>query len=162
MRRRRQSSIGVNRIRMIRLVGFFFVTFRVLFGKKKFLVCLPHQLFQPAQNLVEMVGNDGYHPLIFEQVSIFGQNALTSIFKCCVNYVTCTSSMMHLISPPKFYITFVLHFSWVLQPSQEKLKTMLMKNVGMQIRCIMRDVQVAYPQISLFLKICEKCSRGSC
>ena len=31
-----------------------------------------------------MVGNDGYHPLIFEQVSIFGQNALTSIFKSCV------------------------------------------------------------------------------
>ena len=61
-----------------------------------------------------MVGNDGYHPLIFEQVSIFGQNALTSIFKCCVNYVTCTSSMMHLICPPKFCITFVLHFFWVL------------------------------------------------
>ena len=25
--------------------------------------------------------------------------------------------------PPKFSITFVFHFSWVLQPSQEKLKT---------------------------------------
>ena len=32
----------------------------------------------------------------------------------------------------------------VLQPSQEKLKTMLMQNFGGQIRCIMVDVQVAY------------------
>ena len=30
-------------------------------------------------------------------------------------------------SPPKFCITFVFHFSWVLQPSQEKLKTILMQ-----------------------------------
>ena len=27
-------------------------------------------------------------------------------------------------------ITFVFHFSWVSQPSQEKLKTMLMQNFG--------------------------------
>ena len=31
--------------------------------------------------------------------------------------------------PPKFCITFVFHFSCVLQPSQEKLNTMLMQNV---------------------------------
>ena len=43
----------------------------------------------------------------------------------------------------KFCITFVFHFSWVLQPSQEKLKTMLMKNFGGQIRCIMGNVEVA-------------------
>ena len=157
MRRLRQSSIEVNRIPD--QVGFFSVTFRVLFEKKKtFLVCLPDQLFQTAQNLVEMVGNNGYHPLIFQQVSIFGQNALP----CVASYVTCTSPIMHLICPPKFCITFVLHFLWVLQLSQEKLKTMLIKNFGMQIICIMGDVQVAYPQISLFLKICQKCSRGSC
>ena len=36
--------------------------------------------------------------------------------------------------PPKFCITFVFHFSWVLQPSQEKLKTMLIQNFGGQIR----------------------------
>ena len=35
-----------------------------------------------------------------------------------------------LFVPPKFWIIFVCHFSWVLQPSQEKLKTMLMQNVG--------------------------------
>ena len=46
--------------------------------------------------------------------------------------------------PPKFCITFVFHFSWVLQPSQEKLKTLLIQNFGGQIRCIMGDVQVAY------------------
>ena len=55
-------------------------------------------------------------------------------------YATCTSP----ICPPNFCINFVFHFSWVLQPSQEKLKTMLMQNFGGQIRCIMRDVQVAY------------------
>ena len=39
-------------------------------------------------------------------------------------------------------ITFVFHFSWVSQPSQEKLKTMLMQNFGRQTRCILGDVQV--------------------
>ena len=47
-----------------------------------------------------------------------------------VLFTTCTSSIMHLICPPKFCITFVFHFSWVLQPFQEKLKTMLMQNFG--------------------------------
>ena len=41
----------------------------------------------------------------------------------------------YLPPPPKFCITFVFHFSWVLQPFQEKLKTMLMQNFGGQIRC---------------------------
>ena len=45
--------------------------------------------------------------------------------------------------PPKFCKTFVFHFPWVLQPSQEKLKTMLMRKFGGLIRCIMGDVQVA-------------------
>ena len=34
-------------------------------------------------------------------------------------------SPKHLICPLKFCKTFVFHFSWVLQPSQEKLKAML-------------------------------------
>ena len=51
----------------------------------------------------------------------------------------CTSPIMHLICSPKF-----CHFPWVLQPSQEKLKTMLMQNFGGQIRRIMREVQMAY------------------
>ena len=37
----------------------------------------------------------------------------------------------------------VFHFSWVLEQSQEKLKTMLIQNLGGQISCIMGDVQVA-------------------
>ena len=36
---------------------------------------------------------------------------------------------MHLICPPKFCITFVFHFSLVLKPSQEKLKTMRMQYI---------------------------------
>ena len=47
---------------------------------------------------------------------------------CFNKYATCTSPIMHLICPPEFCTTFVFHFSWVLQPSQEKLKTMLMQN----------------------------------
>ena len=47
-----------------------------------------------------------------------------------VLFATCTSSIMHLICPPKFCITFVFHFSWVVHPFQEKLKTMLMQNFG--------------------------------
>ena len=58
-------------------------------------------------------------------------------------FATCTSPMMHLICSPKFCITFVFYFFWVLQPSQEKLKTiLLMQNFGGQIRCIMGDVQM--------------------
>ena len=69
-------------------------------------------------------------------------------------------------SPSKFCVTFDFRFSWVLQPSQEKLKTVLMQILfffgggggggggekngiwggggGEQIRYIMGDVQVAY------------------
>ena len=49
-------------------------------------------------------------------------------------FATCTSPIMHLICPPKFCITFVFHFSWVLQPSREKLKTTLTQNFGRHIR----------------------------
>ena len=58
-------------------------------------------------------------------------------------FATCTSLIIHLVCPPKVCITFDFHNSWVLQPSQEKLKTMLMQNFGGQIRCIFWDVHVA-------------------
>ena len=59
---------------------------------------------------------------------------------------------MHHIPPPsprraKFCITFVFHFSWV-QPSQEKLKTMLTQNFGGQIRCIMEKVEMANSHVT--------------
>ena len=54
---------------------------------------------------------------------------------------------MHLICPPKFCLTFVFHFSWVLQPSQDKLKTMLMQNLGGQIRCILGNVEMANERV---------------
>ena len=60
------------------------------------------------------------------------------------SYATCTSPTMHLIYPLKVCITFVFHFPWVLQPSQEKLKTMLMQNLEGQIRCIMGNLELAY------------------
>ena len=39
--------------------------------------------------------------------------------------------------PPQFCITIVTNFSWVLQLSQEKSKTMVMQNFGGRTRCIM-------------------------
>ena len=51
-----------------------------------------------------------------------------------------TQSFAHL---SKFCITFVFYFSWVLQSSQPKSKTMLMQNCGGQTRCIMGDGQMA-------------------
>ena len=45
--------------------------------------------------------------------------------------------------PPKISITFVFHFPWVLQSSQEKLKTMLMQIFAGQTRCIIGDVEMA-------------------
>ena len=48
-------------------------------------------------------------------------------------YATSMFPMMHLIWPPKFCITFVFHFHWVLQLPEEKLKTMLVQNFGGKI-----------------------------
>ena len=62
-------------------------------------------------------------------------------------YPTSTFPIMHLICPPKFCLTFVFHFSWVLQPSQDKLKTMLMQNFGGQIRCILGNVEMANERV---------------
>jgi len=50
----------------------------------------------------------------------------------CGLYATLTFPITHHICPPKFCITFVFHFSWVLQPSQEKLKTNRMQNIGVK------------------------------
>ena len=53
------------------------------------------------------------------------------LFKYCLGSGKCTIgdfASEQLPNDPKFCITFVFHFSWVLQPSQEKLKTMLMQN----------------------------------
>ena len=77
-------------------------------------------------------------------------------------YATSTFPIMHLIcapppTTPKFCITF--DFSWVLQPSQEKSKTMLIQfflgggggwwGGGKQIRCVIRKEEVAYRRIAL-------------
>ena len=77
--------------------------------------------------------------------------SFTSLLHCTYfEYATFTSPIMHLICAPpppkkkkKCCTTFVFHFPWVLQPSQEKPKTMLMQHFGGQTRCIMGDVQVA-------------------
>ena len=54
-----------------------------------------------------------------------------------------TSPIIHLVCHPNLCITFVIDFSWVLQWSQEKWKTMLMQNFTRQTRCIMGHVQMA-------------------
>ena len=52
-------------------------------------------------------------------------------------YATSTFPIMHLICPPQILHNLYFDFSWVLQPSQEELKTMLMQNILGKIRCIM-------------------------
>ena len=42
----------------------------------------------------------------------------------------CTSPVIHLVRPLKLCVTFVFHFSWVLQPSQEKLKTIELERLS--------------------------------
>ena len=59
-------------------------------------------------------------------------------------------------------ITFVFHFSWVLQPSQEKLKTMLMQNFEGANKvhygrcasglCIRKIFIVTWPYVRLFVR----------
>ena len=45
-------------------------------------------------------------------------------------FTVCKSPIMHRVCPQNFCITFVLNFAWVLQSSQEKLKTMATQNFG--------------------------------
>ena len=63
---------------------------------------------------------------------------------------------MHLICPRNFCITFVFHFSWVLQPSQETLTKnvyailfVVVGGCGGLISLIMGNVEVAYGRIAL-------------
>ena len=89
-----------------------------------------------------MIGNEKQYTLskFLDQFKILN----THIFiKCFMSHLYI--SLMHLICPPKFCITFVFHFSWVLQPSQKKLKPVLMQNVG-------DTFKVHY----------ERCARGVC
>ena len=55
------------------------------------------------------------------------------------------------------YESRCFYFSWELQSSQEKLRTMLMQNFGGQTRCIMGD----YAQVANFLRkqFCFKVAR---
>ena len=90
-------------------------------------------------------------------VLLFWDTKKTDVTSCeNALYATSTFPIMHLIclSPPppplpprkEICTTFAFHFSWILQPSQEKLKTLLMQHLGGggdgwgQIRCIMGNV----------------------
>ena len=63
--------------------------------------------------------------------------------KCNIRHFQISHNSPYL-PPKKNCITFVFLSCWVLQPSQEKLKTALMQNFGRRIRCIMGNVEVAY------------------
>ena len=57
---------------------------------------------------------------------------------------TSENTIILFVCPPKFYISIVSSFSWDLQWSQEKTKTMLMQNFGGQTKSIMVFSEVAY------------------
>ena len=76
-------------------------------------------------------------------------------------FVICISPVIHLVPPtptPKFCV----------QPSQEKLKTMLMQNFGWQTICILRDMQVSNTNLvrwvpclfNLFFPVSSEKTRG--
>ena len=94
-----------------------------------------------------------------ERKLIISTNWLTAQIMRETIYATSTFPIMHLICLPKFCTTFVFHFSRVLQPSQEKLKTKVMQNFGRggggQIRCIMGNVEVAYREPTLLFVNCK-------
>ena len=58
---------------------------------------------------------------------------ITKISRIRLLHISHKAPFLPPLPPPqkkKFWITLVFHFSWVLQPFQEKLKTMLMQNLG--------------------------------
>ena len=73
--------------------------------------------------------------------AIGGKNVVVTRVKINT-FAIWTSLIKRLVFPPKFCITFVFHFFWILQLPQGKLKTMVMQNGG-QTRCIMGYVQMA-------------------
>ena len=52
-------SIGTNQVGLVQLVQFCVCSI----GNQSFSIGLVDQLFQPTQNPVELVENDGYRPL---------------------------------------------------------------------------------------------------
>ena len=61
-------------------------------------------------------------------------HVITKISRICHLHISHNAPFLPPSPLPqkKFWITLVFHFSWVLQPSQEKLKTMLMQNLGVE------------------------------
>ena len=70
------------------------------------------------------------------------ESKLAFLKKCNIRHLQISHNSPYL-PRKKFCITFVFLLCWVLQPSQGKLKTVLMQNLGGQIRCIMENVEVA-------------------
>ena len=54
------------------------------------------------------------------------------------------NTIIIFVCPPKFCITIVSSFSWDLQWSQEKTKTMLIQNLRRQTKSIMVFSEVGY------------------
>ena len=65
-----------------------------------------------------------------------------------LEYASATFLIMHLICPQTFCLSIVFNFSWDSRNTQEKWKTKVMEHWGggggVQIRCIMENVKVAY------------------
>jgi len=58
------------------------------------------------------------------------------------------NTIILFVCPPKFCISIVSRFSWELQWSEEKAKTMLMQNLGGQTKSIMVFSELAYRVLS--------------
>ena len=71
------------------------------------------------------------------------ESKLAFLKKCNIRHFQISHNSPYL-PRKKICITFVFLSCLVLQPSQEKLKTVLMQNFGGQIRYVMGNVEVAY------------------
>ena len=68
-------------------------------------------------------------PVIYNKVDYFKQSEFQAP-RVLFLFTIFTQTMMNLVYPPKFCITIVSNFSWVLQSSQNQSKTMVVQNFG--------------------------------
>ena len=107
-------------------------------------------------------GNDRVCKSNEEHVPMVMTSLLMSSLPISIRHLHISHSAPYLPPPPtpQIWHNLVFLFSWVLQLSQEKLKTMLMQTFGGQIRCIMRDVQVANFASTFSMQICKSQRRN--
>ena len=129
-------------------LDLIFIIYHVLKNNLSGFVSRAREIYLPLMHEIYVFSPEARHSRIMrESWQVYYRGRLLVTYRptisCICKICICTSPICNFC-PPKFCTIFVYHFSCVLQPSQEKLKTMLMQNFGGQIRCIMGAVQVRF------------------